>query len=149
MSDPQRDAVIVDMDGTLCDVSSIQHFVAERPRDFDAFYRASADCPAHDAVVQDVATARERGLAVLIVTGRQSRWHDLTVGWLSEHGVEYDRLYMRGNRDYRPDVTLKTGLLERIREDGYRPVHAWDDRPRVIALWEEHGIPTTTVGGET
>lgn len=141
-----RDAVIVDVDGTLCDVSSIQHFVAERPRDFDAFYRASAGCPAHEEVVREIADARDRGLAVLIVTGRQRRWRELTEAWLADHGVEYDQLYLRGDRDFRPDVAFKTDVLDWIRKDGYRPVHAWDDRPGVIKLWERHGISTTTVG---
>ena len=39
-------AVIVDIDGTLVDVSSVRHHVAgPGKRNFDAFHRESADCP--------------------------------------------------------------------------------------------------------
>lgn len=43
-----RKAVLVDVDGTLCDVSGIRHYVQSVPktRNFDKFHRASALCPA-------------------------------------------------------------------------------------------------------
>lgn len=120
----------------------------DRPRDFDAFYRASAACPPHAAVVAEVAEARELGHAVLIVTGRQRRWRELTERWLAGHDIAYDALYMRRNRDFRRDVEFKTDVLEKIGQDGYRPVHAWDDRSGIVALWRAHGIETTQVGDE-
>lgn len=140
-----RDAVIVDVDGTLCDVSSIEHLVRDRPRDFDAFYRASADCPANSDVVAAVDDAREAGQAIVIVTGRQRRWKRLTERWLADHDIAFDAIYLRGNRDYRPDVQFKTDILETIRQDGYRPVHAWDDRERIVEPWRSHGIGATHV----
>ncbi|MFV8051350.1 MULTISPECIES: hypothetical protein [Mycobacteriaceae] len=48
------DAVIVDVDGTLCDVSSVRHFVAARPKDFDAFHSAAETCPPHTHVLDEV-----------------------------------------------------------------------------------------------
>lgn len=44
------EAVIFDMDGTLCDVQSILHLVLGDPtngyrKDFDAFYAATVDSP--------------------------------------------------------------------------------------------------------
>lgn len=38
-------AVIFDMDGTLVDVSSVRHFVMDKPKDFDAFHAGTAGCP--------------------------------------------------------------------------------------------------------
>jgi hypothetical protein len=46
-SEPQS-AVIVDLDGTLCDVSTILHFVEGDEKDFPAFHTASAECPPDD-----------------------------------------------------------------------------------------------------
>lgn len=48
-----RKAVLVDVDGTLCDVSGIRHYVQSFPknRNFDKFHRASALCPAIPSAV--------------------------------------------------------------------------------------------------
>ena len=42
-------AVIVDMDGTLCDVSAVVHLQAE-PDGFTAFHNGCAQCPPNPAV---------------------------------------------------------------------------------------------------
>ena len=46
----RQPAVIVDMDGTLCDVSTVIHLQAESDG-FDAFHRGCAQCPPHREVV--------------------------------------------------------------------------------------------------
>lgn len=146
---PEKDAVIFDVDGTLCDVRSIRHLVAKgsRTRNFDAFHEQSVDCPAHLHVADAARQARADGLAVLVVTARKFAWRYHTMVWLHEHQVPYDELYMRADSDGRPDYEVKTDVLRNLRADGYRPVHAWDDNPSVIALWRQQGIPVTVVPG--
>ena len=58
------DAVIADLDGTLCDVSGILHHLEGEERNFAAFHAASADCPPAEAVVDAVraAHADRRGI---------------------------------------------------------------------------------------
>ncbi|AWB91851.1 hypothetical protein [Aeromicrobium chenweiae] len=141
-----RDAAIFDMDGTLCDTTSIQHLVEGDDRDFAAFHAASADCPAHADVVQAARTQHEQGRAVLVVTSREFIWRDLTLDWLVAHDVPYDALYMRIVGDYRKDVVIKREILERITADGYTVLEAWDDKPSVIDLWREHDIAVHVVG---
>jgi hypothetical protein len=53
---------------------------------------------------------------------------------------------MRIVNDFRPDVAVKTDILERIVADGYRVVEAWDDAPDVVELWRSHGIEVHVVG---
>lgn len=143
----RRSAVIFDVDGTLCDVSSVRHHVATRPKNFDAFHAASIDCPARPDVLDGVTAARKAGHAVLVVTARRFQWRYHTILWLSENGVDYDELYMRADDDHRRDVEVKRDVLRRIRRDGYEPVLAWDDNPNVIQLWETEGIPVRLVPG--
>jgi len=140
-----RDAVIVDMDGTLCDVSAVRHFVEGEDRDFDAFHGAAIDCPPNPDVVEAVAKAREAGNAIVIVTARSAKWRDYTIMWLDIHDIAYDRLYMRIEADFRHDYLIKTDILKAIRKDGFEPIHAWDDSPKVIALWRENGIDVTEI----
>ncbi|MFI5973539.1 hypothetical protein [Streptomyces sp. NPDC051452] len=139
------EAVIFDMDGTLCDVRGIRHLL-DGPGRFDTFHAASIDCPPHDHVVAAARREHAAGRAVLIVTGRAAKWRHVTAWWLALHQVPSEAMWMRGPGDFRPDYVVKRGILARIRQL-YRPVAAWDDNPNVIRLWEEEGIPVTVVPG--
>lgn len=140
----KRDAVIFDMDGTLCNVSSIEHFVSGEEKDFHAFHMGSASCPPNLHVVEAARRVHARGDAVLIVTARMRRYERVTSMWLALHDVPSTALYMRPDEDYRKDYLVKRDILRRIRSR-YNPVHAWDDRPQVVELWESEGIPCTVV----
>jgi cytosine/adenosine deaminase-related metal-dependent hydrolase len=53
---------------------------------------------------------------------------------------------MRGDDDHRKDYLVKKDILDRIQKH-WTVVHAVDDNPAVIQLWEENGIPTTIIEG--
>jgi len=141
-----RDAAIFDMDGTLCDTSSIEHLVTGDDKDYPAFHAASATCPPRPEVVEAARKERAGGCAVLVVTSREFIWRDMTLDWLVANDVPYDALYMRIVGDYRRDVAVKTDILQQIEADGFTVVSAWDDKADIIALWREHGIEVTVVG---
>ena len=146
---PLVDAVIVDVDGTLCDVSGIRHYVApgQRKRDFTKFHAASAVCPARTEVLDWVRAHQAAGHAVIVVTARKRRWEYLTRRWLRKWDVQFDVLAMRADADERPDVLVKADLLAKLRQRGYRIVAAIADNPHVIALWERERIEVTLVPG--
>jgi hypothetical protein len=54
---------------------------------------------------------------------------------------------MRRDGDFRPDGVVKLEILDMIKEDGYNVIHAWDDNPAVIEVWQSQGIPVTVVEG--
>ncbi len=139
------DAVIFDMDGTLCDVTTTRHFVEGKERDFDAFHAASMDCPSHANVVDGLRQAQRDGYSILIVTARSAKWRDYTIKWLDKLDITFDRFYMRIEGDFRPDYVMKKDILKQILADGYRPIHAWDDNRKVIEVWRESGIEVTEV----
>ena len=149
-------AIIVDMDGTLVNVSSIRHYVVDIPvdeegvkkrqKDFDSFHKASLFCPANWDVVDKVQWYWEARIDVLIVTARNRNYEKTTRDWLHKYAIPYNKLFMRDVGDYRPDVDVKRDILAEI-EETWRVVHAIDDNPNVIALWEEKGIPVTLVPG--
>lgn len=146
MSEIKRNAVIFDMDGTLCDVTSVRHHVLNRPRDFEAFHRGSASCPAKIEVVADLWRARRTGHTVFILTGRQEKWRHMTTTWCSVRNITFDALLMRNTGDFRKDVAVKGEMLAEVMEL-FNVVHAWDDNPAIVELWEANGIPVTVVPG--
>ena len=143
------DAVIFDVDGTLCDVSSIRHFVA-RPKgekDFHAFHSAAAACPPHQWVLDAAHEWAASGVAVLVVTARSEEWAVPTLWWHLLNEVPFTDIFHRPLRDFRKDVLIKTDILAEIRRRGYNVVHAYDDNPAIIALWVSENIPVTEVPG--
>lgn len=139
-------AVIVDVDGTLVNTSDIVHLVLAKPKKYDQFHYASVFCDPHDWVVEKVREHFLAGDKILIVTARKFRWREITINWLANQNVPYDEIHMRRDDDNRQDRLVKLEILEKLRES-YEIVHAYDDNPNVIALWEEQGIPVTVVPG--
>lgn len=150
-ADPSNpvDAIVFDMDGTLVDVAPLaQKYLNPREgskKDFHAFHLDSEFAPAHQHVVQAAQQAYRQGTAVLVVTARMTDYVGLSARWLAKQPVWMDRMYMRASKDFRKDHVIKREINERILADGFRVVHAWDDNPDIIALWNELGIPTTRV----
>lgn len=140
----RQPAVIVDMDGTLCDVSTVIHLQAESDG-FDAFHRGCAQCPPHREVVDWCIEHHSRGLEILIVTGRDAWAHALTDQWLREHlPVRHAGIYMRRNGDFRSNLEVKRDIHSRL-ERTYDIRAAIDDDPEILGLWQQLGIPVAMV----
>lgn len=145
----RQPAVIVDMDGTLCDVSTVLHLQAE-PDGFAAFHHACAQCPPHQAVVERCIEQHRRGHAILIVTGRDDWSRELTEQWLSEHlPVPIAGLHMRDDDDFRSNAALKREIYAQLAPT-YDIRAAIDDDPEIVGLWQENGIAVAMVldGGD-
>lgn len=143
-------AVIIDIDGTLADLSHRLHWIDGRggaKPDWQSFF-------AHlkgDTVIEPIAglcnTMHEDPCSpyVILCSGRPEDHRESTQWWLSQHGISYERLYMRPAYDTRPDYVVKRELLDRIRDDGYEPVLVIDDRPSVVEMWRREGLLTLQV----
>lgn len=139
-----REAALFDLDGTLCDTSSIEHLTQGPDRDYHAFHAASAACPPVESVRAALEDARRDGLAVLLWTGREFVWRDLTLDWLARHEIAFDGLYMRLAADYRPATVVKTELLRDIAADGFEVVAAWEDDAEIVDLLKTSGVTRVT-----
>lgn len=134
-------AVLVDLDGTLVDVASIRHLVAGARRDFDAFHRASIDCPPKAETLLLIDSYKRNGTKIIVVSSRSNAYLPLTNMWLALNAIEVDEIYMRDSKDSRPDVQVKTEMLETIRKK-YIVEAAIDDREDLLENWANHGVPT-------
>lgn len=140
-------AVIVDVDGTLCDVTSVRHHVLTKPKDFDAFHAGSVSCPPHQQAIDYAKTAWIEGHAVLVVTGRMEQWRGHTLQWLMKHmPVPWEVLRMRPHGDYRKDTDVKREIHTDLTRT-WDIVGAIDDNPAIVELWQSLGIPTVVMPG--
>lgn len=134
--------VIVDIDGTVADLTHRRHFIASRPKNYDAFFAAVKQDVPIQPVVDAVKALRGAGNQLIFVSGRPERTRHDTLDWLEYHArIQVDPvLCMRKDGDYRPDDIVKEELLAKLRQDGYDPKLAFDDRNRVVAMWRRNGI---------
>lgn len=142
--------VIIDIDGTLADLSHRLHWIDGRggsKPDWEKFFQhLMGDTPIEPIIwIGNAFVDSCNGVKVLLCSGRPENHRATTESWLIHHYVEYDRLYMRPADDTRPDHVVKRELLGRIREDGYEPVLVIDDRPSVVEMWRREGLLTLQV----
>lgn len=138
-------AVIFDVDGTLCDVRSIRHFLDTGKRNFHRFHQESTACPPVD-VVAGLWRSIRPGIKRVVVTAREARWYNETLWWMLLNGFEPDDMFMRPWRDFRPDWQVKADMLVELR-NRYELVLAVDDNPNVIDVWTRAGIRTLVIPG--
>lgn len=138
-------AYIFDVDGTLANVDPYLHYVRGSNRDYDAFHEASIDALPNMEVMMMLNNAVSDKHAILVVTSRKEKWRGLTSMWLALNNARSHALFMRADNDNRPDYDVKKDILNKI-NNYWTVIHAVDDNPSVIKLWEENGIPTTKIG---
>lgn len=141
----KKTAYIFDVDGTLANVDPYLYHVRGSNRDYDAFHEASIDALPNIEVLEMLNNAVADGHAILVVTSRKEKWRGLTSMWMALNDARSHALFMRSDEDNRPDYEAKKDMLNKILEH-WVVVHAVDDNPNVIRLWEDHGIPTTKIG---
>lgn len=136
---------LFDIDGTIADCSHRIHLIQKQPKDwrtFFAFVRNDAPIPHIIELARHLAVA---DMKIVYVSGRSEECRGHTEEWLERHGLPDGPLYMRREGDHRDDDIIKIELLAMVREAGYDPIMAFDDRNRVVAAWREAGIPCAQV----
>ena len=138
--------VIVDLDGTLCDITHRLHHIKGEKKDWDTFFAACLyDKPIPRIIRLVQALHAYQGGGIIFCTGRSDAVEGETKQWLWEVGLHdagglLGRLYMRKAGDHRPDHEVKLEMLAKMREDGYNPVMAIEDRTQVVKMWRAQGL---------
>lgn len=140
---------IFDLDGTIFDCDHRKHFITTKPKNWKAFSAGII----HDTVIEWVATIARRTfqrgeIAVVIVTAREGSTQIKrdTEEALKKAGIKYDAIYFRDSKDYRDDTLVKSEILQKVKDDGFNPVLVFDDRPKVVRMWREHGLTVVDCG---
>ena len=138
MTAPDKNIVIVDIDGTLADVQHRLHFIkGPGKKDWKQFFRSAPKDAPIEIVVRWVNNLSPEYEAILI-TGRPGDYRSDTEAWLRQHGIRYSKLYMRRAGDHRPDTVVKQELLDEVGRE--RVAFVIDDRPPVCDMYRECGM---------
>ena len=133
-------AILVDLDGTLCNVEHRVHHVKAKPKNWKAFNEAMDQDESYFWCIELIAAMRARGYKTYFVTGRDENFREMTEAWLKRHNVAHDGLYMRAANDFREDSDVKEELYLGKIEKHAQVLFVVDDRKSVVEKWRELGL---------
>jgi len=143
--------ILCDMDDTLSDPAHRMHLRPTGDNINDvAAWRAFHDLIPDDAPDQQVIDcalymAKTCLDKICIITGRPDDCFRMTSRWLRRHGIEPDELLMRPRKDFRPQLEIKRGLIQELKNQGYWPLMAAEDEHDVCQMYHDLGIKTYRV----
>ena len=146
---PAAGIVICDLDGTLANIDHRLHFVADQPKDWAGFFGAISEDSLNTDVANNVSACIGDGTHLFYVSGRSEQCRAVTEQWLFRHYMDqHQALFMRRDGDHRPDTVVKQEILDRCFPQPLRSQiqMVFDDRPSVIRMWREAGLPVTDCG---
>lgn len=131
--------VVVDIDGTLANTQHRKHFVESRPKNWAAWNAGMSADTCHEDIrqlVTELSLRRE----VIICTGREDTYRDVTEKWLTDNQIPFDKVFMRRAKDNRKDSIVKVELLDQIRQWHGEPWVWFDDRNQVVDAIRAQGV---------
>jgi len=131
--------IVFDIDGTVANNKHRSHWVMSKPKNWKAYNATMAD----DIVYEDVAWLVKSFADdndIIFATGREEVYRDTTLAWMDANGIPYHALYMRQEKDYRPDNIVKVEILNIIRRYWGEPFIWFDDRQQVVDAIRAEGV---------
>lgn len=131
VKDHRKDAIIVDLDGSLCHMNGKRN-----PYDFDLVHLDGVD----NNVREYVWLQSKLGKHIIILSGRDDSCYDQTERWLLDNMVPFDSLYMRNTGDQRKDSIIKEDIYNCHIKDDFNIHVVLDDREQVVDMWRSLGL---------
>lgn len=129
-------AVIFDIDGTLA------HMKGRSPYEWGRVREDKIDKATVDTLKQ--LKASEIPPKIIICTGRDGIALYETRRWLDDYGIPYDEIYIRPEKDSRPDWVVKEEMWRKIAETSYIQA-MFDDRLQVVRRARALGLKVFNV----
>ena len=120
-------AIICDIDGTLA-----------LKQDRDPYDHKKSDTDLLCKEVKNLLVLyKSNGYKIIIFTGRQIRFKEVTLQWLQTNQVEYDIIEFRKDDDNRIDSEVKFEMYNKFIKDKYDIEFVLDDRNQVVDMWRK------------
>jgi FMN phosphatase YigB (HAD superfamily) len=133
-------AIIVDLDGTLCDCEHRVHHVQGAHKNWEQFNQLLVHDTLNDWCFELIEAMSARGYKIIFVTGRGEENRVPTEAWLNKHNVSFEHLYMRALLDRREDGDVKEDIYHQFIEKKYQTLFVVDDRKSVVDRWREMNL---------
>lgn len=147
----KKRALIIDLDGTLCNADHRLHHIKKEPKDWDTFFSECHKDEPNWWCQKIIYNFMRDNYKILYVTGRSNRQE--TLDWLFRHlheGSETDieaSLFTRERTDRRHDYVFKEEVYRTQIEPHYEVLFAIDDKKGVIDMWRRLGITALHCSG--
>lgn len=135
--------IVCDIDGTAANIDHRRHWVENRPKKWDEFYRAMVFDKPQYWCQQLLDGMQEQGHEIYFVTGRPDNYREETETWLREHysWVFNNPLYMRKAGNTEQDYVVKQRIFDtHFRERKDEIAFVIDDRKQVVDMWRSNGL---------
>jgi len=143
---------LLDLDNTLFDATHRLSLIKGEKKDWEAFFQAAKDDTPMWPTITIARALRGPSNILIAVTGRPERIRGITVEQLTKYRIPVLSLYMRGDKDHRPDYVVKEEVLDKHVIPVYGEIDAryaaFDDSPEVVAMYRRRGILTYDLGRE-
>ena len=138
-----KDTIVCDLDGTLCDISHRTHWVQVPSgvrKNWDAFFSEVPNDTPNQPVLDLLYMVNEYS-HIIFCSGRPERCRADTVEWLEKYYFVEGayKLYMRQDGDFRRDDVVKQEILDK-HIDKERVKFVLDDRDQVVDMWRRNGL---------
>ena len=137
-------AVIFDLDGTVCDDSHRQTILLNNKGNItDDIWRQYHSACVDDAPIDIVCRCLyllSLDNEIIIITGRDEQYRQITLDWLLKHNLPHDELYMRPNGHHVSSVEFKRNIYNEQIKDKFDIVGVFEDRKCVTDMWREEGL---------
>jgi hypothetical protein len=147
-ADVVDECIVIDLDGTLCNLNHREHFVKGEKKDWKGFFEGiSGDTPNTwcDFLVKSMQWSRAH---IVFASGRPDDHRIQTQEWLSKYGYGYKYLFMRPRGDYRQDYIVKETILDFEILTRFKPLFFVDDRKQAIDMYRQRGFTVLDCAGE-
>ncbi len=145
----QQEIVICGLDGVLALIEHRLHHLYndEGVKNWDRFLEACDEDMPNLPLIDRLNQAREEGVPVVIITGRNTSVKAQTEKWLERWHIGFDALWMRPARDYSKAGDFKAAIIEQhYHEMKIRRVYETVQHLDVARWCEQNMLPCTLVG---
>lgn len=139
-----KQAIIVDLDGTLCQSQRVDQFKdASGSVDWSAWMKSNAYAPVNEWCRAIVNGAISQGTHIIFLTSRVGNPLGLAVtdNWLVVNGFSGYTLLMRKEKETRLDTVVKQDIYNSEIAPYYEVLFAIDDKRTVVDMWRMVGVP--------
>jgi len=133
--------IIFDIDGTLADLNGREQFLHNGKKDWESFNaNMDKDLPNTPIVELYRTLYNSKQYELILISGRQEHFRQVTQTWLTRHQIPFDTLLMRADTDSRHDCEVKQDILKSLQAQGKEILLSVDDRQSVVDMWRANGI---------